>query len=336
MTEKYNNISVIGAGAWGTALAHVLASAGRKVTLYAREPRLASHINANHVNDTYLTGLTLNASIRATSDLAEAVSGANIILTATPSQFFRDLLTKLKPLLKPGAPLVNAAKGIEVATGGLLSEVAAEIVPDQPYAVLSGPNFAHEAAKGLPAAATFATHAKHADAAHWAGAFSSRSFRPYLSHDPVGAEISGAVKNVIAIACGIVDGKGLGQNAKAAVMTRGMAEIKRLGLKKGAEAETFLGLSGLGDLVLTCSSMSSRNYSLGAALGKGETLADILAKRNSVAEGVTTAKAIALHAHKLGVSMPICEAVNNVLHHGANIDTVIKDLLSRDLKDEND
>jgi glycerol-3-phosphate dehydrogenase (NAD(P)+) len=330
----YNSISVIGAGAWGTALAHTLAGAGRKVTLYAREPGLAETINAKHENSVYLTGIPLHAAIHATGDLAEAVKGADIVLTVTPAQYFHGLLGKLKPLLRPGLPLVNAAKGIEMSTGRLPSEVAAEVLPGQPFAVLSGPNFAHEVARGLPAAATFATEAAHKEAAGWAQAFSSRGFRPYLSHDPVGAEIAGAVKNVIAIACGIVDGKGLGQNAKAAVMTRGMAEIKRLGLRRGAQAETFLGLSGLGDLTLTCSSMSSRNYSLGAALGKGENLEDILSRRNSVAEGVTTARAIALNAHKLGVDMPISEAVDKILHHKADVDAVIRDLLSRDLREE--
>jgi glycerol-3-phosphate dehydrogenase (NAD(P)+) len=329
-----NNIAVIGAGAWGTALAHMLASAGRKVSLFAREPGLAGNINTKHDNNLYLTGIPLHAGIFATDDLAKAVQGAEIILTVTPAQYFRDMLGSLKPHLKPGMPVVNAAKGIEMSTGKLPSEVAAETLPDQPFAVLSGPNFAHEVAKGLPAAVTFAVPVANKNVQAWAQALSSRTFRLYLSHDPVGAEIAGAVKNVVAIACGIVDGKGLGQNAKAAVMTRGMAEIRRLGVKRGAQAETFLGLSGLGDLTLTCSSMSSRNYSLGASLGKGEALEDILSRRNSVAEGVTTARAIALNAHKLGVEMPICEAVDKILHHKADIDAIIGALLARDLKEE--
>lgn len=334
MTQKQSHISVIGAGAWGTALAQVFAEAGHSITLYAREPGLANNINVNKHNDLYLTGIPLSSNIHATDSLTGAVKGADIILLVTPTQFVRSVLAELKPHLPPQAPIVSCAKGIEIATGKLLSEVAAEILPGTPYAVLSGPTFAHEVARGLPTAVTFATSAKTEQAEKWAQILSSKTFRPYLSHDVVGAEIGGAIKNVIAIACGIVDGKGLGQNAKAAVMTRGIAEIKRLGLKRGAEADTFLGLSGLGDLTLTCNSMSSRNYSLGSALGHGRKLDDILGERRSVAEGVTTARAIALNAHKLHVEMPIAAAVDKILHHGADINAVISGLLSRDLKQE--
>ncbi len=329
-----NNIAVIGAGAWGTALAQVLAEAGRNVTLYARASELAAAINQSHENTVYLPGVALNPRIHATSYLAEAAKNADILLLVTPSQFIRNLLSKLKPHLPPRVPLVNCAKGIEVTTGKFLSEVAAEIVPDAPYAVLSGPTFAHEVARGLPAAVTFATAAPKQQAQAWAQALSGKTFRPYLSGDPTGAEIAGAVKNVIAIACGIVEGRRLGQNAKAAVMTRGIAEIKRLGMKSGAEADTFLGLSGIGDLTLTCHSMSSRNYSLGVELGQGHKLQDILSKRLTVTEGITTARAIATHAHKMGVEMPISAAVDRVLHHAADISGVIDELLARDLKQE--
>ena len=328
MTQPQTNIAIIGAGAWGTALAQALADAGHNISLYARSTELAEAINAHGQNENYLSGIFLNNNIHATSIIQKAVAGASIILLATPAQFVRGALTEIKPHLPPGALLVSCAKGIEIATGKLLSEVAAEIIPDAPYGVLSGPTFAYEVARGLP------TAVKSDHAEQWVRTLSSRNFRPYLSHDVPGAEISGAVKNVIAIACGIVEGKNLGENAKAAVMTRGMAEIKRLGMKRGAEADTFLGLSGIGDLTLTCNSMASRNYSLGVMLGQGRKLANIMAERNTVAEGVTTARAIALNAHKLQVEMPISEAIDRVLHQGTDIDTVIQELLSRDLKQE--
>jgi glycerol-3-phosphate dehydrogenase (NAD(P)+) len=332
MNRILNNIAVIGAGAWGTALAQVFAEAGRHVFLYARDPGLAAAINEKHQNDMYLPGILLNPHIRATAHLAEAVSHAEIALLVTPTQFVRDTLAKLKPHLPKNILLVNCAKGIEIASGKLLSGVAAEIVPEYHYAVLSGPTFASEVAKGLPTAVTLAVSVPAQQAQLWAGALSSKTFRPYISHDPVGAEIAGAVKNVIAIACGIVEGNGLGQNAKAAVMTRGMAEIKRLGLKKGAEPDTFLGLSGIGDLTLTCHSLFSRNYSLGVELGRGKTLKDILVGRRTVAEGVTTAKAVADCAIEMKIDMPICIAVNQILHHAATVDDIIKELLARHLK----
>lgn len=332
MTSKSTHIAIIGAGAWGTALAQVLSDAGHTITLYARSSELATAINSYGQNETYLSGIFLNNTVRATAFVKEAVTKAEIVLLATPTQFIRHVLTELKPHLPAGVPVVSCAKGIEIATGKLLSEVAADVVPNAPYGVLSGPTFAYEVAKGLPTAVTFAV--KSDKAQQWAQSLSSKSFRPYVSHDVVGAEISGALKNVIAIACGIVEGKSLGENAKAAVMTRGMAEIKRLGLKRGAEADTFVGLSGVGDLTLTCNSMASRNYSLGVMLGQGRKLANIMAERNTVAEGVTTARAISLNAPKLGVEMPICSAIDKILHQEADINAIIDGLLSRDLKPE--
>ncbi len=329
-----NKISIIGAGAWGTALAQVFAEAGHTVTLYARSESLAAALRDEGQNETYLPGVALSRNIRVTSHLAEAIKDAGIVLLVTPTQHVRHLLGALKSHLAPGAVLVNCAKGIEISSGKLLGEIAAEIAPDMAYAVLSGPTFAHEVARGLPAAVTFATTAPAAKSQAWAQALSAKTFRPYLPHDPIGAEIAGALKNVVAIACGIVEGKKLGENAKAAVMTRGMAEIKRFGVKKGANAETFLGLAGIGDLTLTCHSLASRNFSLGVGLGQGRKLADIMAERKSVSEGVTTARAIAEHAQKLGVDMPIAAAVYNILYHHADIDTVVGALLSRDLKEE--
>jgi len=328
-----NNIAVIGAGAWGTALAEIFSRAGRDVTLYARDANLAADINARHENKTYLPGAALHGELEVTADMLTAVGDADLIVLATPAQHLRATLAAFKPYLPKGVPLINSAKGIEVETGYLLSEVVAEAAPGHPYAILSGPTFATEAVKGLPTAITLAAN-DEAQAERWAHVLRGKAFRPYYASDVIGVEIAGALKNVMAIACGIVEGKKLGQNAKAAVMTRGIAEIKRFGLKRGAKAETFLGLAGIGDLTLTCSSMTSRNFSLGAELGQGKALAGILASRNSVAEGVATAAAAAGYAVKHNVDMPICQAVNAVLHKGANVDALVQDLLSRNLRSE--
>ncbi len=328
-------IMVLGAGAWGTALAQALAKEGRAVALCAREAALAAEINGARENKTYLPGIALSPAVAATADLAAAAQDADIVLLATPTQFARTAMRALKPHLSPAALVVNCAKGIEIENGKLLFEAAAETLPGQPYAVLSGPTFAAEVAQGLPAAVTFATRAAPEEAARAARTLSTKTFRLYLSSDVTGAEIAGAVKNVIAIACGIVEGKNLGLNARAAVMTRGIAEMKRLGLKRGADAETFLGLSGIGDLALTCNATASRNFSLGLALGRGQKLANVLAARRSVAEGVATARAIAVNARTFGVEMPICAAVDGILHQNADIDRVIAGLMERDLKEEN-
>jgi glycerol-3-phosphate dehydrogenase (NAD(P)+) len=334
VTTKLNHISIIGAGAWGTALAEVLADAGRVVTLYARSADLADAICSQRENALYLPGVRLNPAICATHDAAVAVQGADLVLLTTPAQFLRGTLKFLKPLLPAGVPLVNCAKGIEIETGKLLSEVARDVVPLHPYAVFSGPTFAGEVARGMPAAVTLATAADAALGRLWAESLHGKSLRPYLSSDPVGAEASGALKNVIAIACGIVEGKKLGQNARAAIMTRGMAEIKRFGLLKGAAVDTFLGLSGLGDLTLTCNSMASRNFSLGYEIGSGGRLQDIMASRRTVAEGVATARAITILAETGSIDMPICRGVDRILHGGAQVDEVIAGLLTRSLRSE--
>jgi glycerol-3-phosphate dehydrogenase (NAD(P)+) len=331
MTGTPNKIFIVGAGAWGTALAKALADAGRDVTLYARSAHLVDAVNKVKRNPLYLPDVILNSAIRATNDPA-AARNAELVLLVTPAQFLRETLKLFRPHLPPGAPLVNCAKGIEAATGKLMSEVLKEEAAGRPHAILSGPNFAVEVAKGLPAAATLATTSEGGPA--WAETLHTKTLRPYLSDDVTGAEISGAVKNVIAIACGIVEGKGLGQNARAAVMTRGMAEIRRLGMAKGAKAETFLGLSGLGDLTLTCNSMNSRNFSLGAEIGAGKKAQDVLKTRRSVAEGVETARAVAKMAEDLKIDMPICRAVDHILHGGGSADEVIAGLLSRVLKSE--
>lgn len=336
MTAAIKHIAVIGAGSWGTALGDIVRRAGGSAVLYARDPSLADTINARHENPVYLPGLKLHEALRATADIAQALDGADMVLAVTPVQFMREMANKLAPHLKAGIPVVNCAKGIEIATGQLPAEIMAEELPQNPYAALSGPTFASEVIRGLPAAATFATTAPQDVAAVWAQTLKSPTFRPYIGHDVAGVDVAGAVKNVIAIACGVVEGQKLGQNARAAVMTRGMAEISRFGRARGAKAETFLGLSGVGDLMLTCNSMTSRNFSLGHALGQGQSLDEVMQSRRTVAEGVATARALAMAAHKSGIDMPICAAVDHILHHGAKVADMIQDLLSRAIKTEAD
>ncbi len=325
-------IGVIGAGAWGTALALAARRAGREVVLWARDPELAREINARHENARYLPDVPLDAEIRATASLAEAAA-CDALLLVTPAQAQREIAGQLAPHLGPARPLVICSKGIERGTGLLMTEVLAEVLPGRAAAVLSGPTFALEVARGLPTAVTLAAE----DAALGAvlvKALGSRSFRPYLSDDPLGAQIGGAVKNVIAIACGIVTGRGLGDNARAALITRGLAEVVRLGRARGARPETLMGLSGLGDLTLTCSSRLSRNYSLGVALGEGETLEALMAGRRSVAEGVFSAEATLALARKLGVEMPIAAGVDAILNQGAPIEAAIEALLARPFRVE--
>jgi glycerol-3-phosphate dehydrogenase (NAD(P)+) len=325
-------IGVIGAGAWGTALALAARRAGREVVLWARDPELAREIETRHENSRYLSGVPLDPEIRTTADLAEAAA-CDALLLVTPAQAQRDIAEQLAPHLGPARPLVVCSKGIERGSGQMMTEVLAEVLPGRAVAVLSGPTFALEVARGLPTAVTLAAE----DAALGAvlvKALGSRAFRPYLSDDVVGAQIGGAVKNVIAIACGIVTGRKLGDNARAALITRGLAEVVRLGRARGARPETLMGLSGLGDLTLTCTSRLSRNYSLGVALGEGETLAALMAGRRSVAEGVFSAEATLALAQTLGVEMPITGGVDAILNQGAPIEAAIEALLARPFRAE--
>ena len=326
-------LAVVGAGAWGTALAEVAARAGRATCLWARDPVLAETIARQHENPAYLPGIRLDPAITATSDLDIALTGADAALVVVPAQFLRGVLIGMADCLRVGLPLLLCAKGIETESLQTMSEVAGETVPQSPIAVLSGPSFAAEAARGLPTAVAIASRDPALSGA-FVTALGSARFRPYSSADLVGVEIGGAVKNVLAIACGIVEGRGLGDNARAALITRGLAEMVRLGLAKGAEAETFRGLSGLGDLVLTCTAAQSRNYALGTALGRGDTLVEALAGRRSVVEGVATAAALARLAARLHIEMPITAAVDAVLHRGMAIDAMIEALLSRPYRAE--
>jgi glycerol-3-phosphate dehydrogenase (NAD(P)+) len=325
------NFGIIGGGAWGTALAQTLRRAGRGVSLWAREAEVVESVNRARENPLFLPGIRLEAGIRATSDLAEAARADAVLLTC-PAQHLRAILGALAPHLK-GAKLLLCTKGIEEKTGALMSEVAAEALPRTALAVLSGPTFAREVAAGLPTAVTLAASDAKLGAA-FVEALGTPGFRPYLSADPVGAQIGGAVKNVMAIACGILMGRKIGDNARASVITRGLAEMVRLALAKGAKSETLMGLSGLGDLALTCTGAQSRNLSLGVALGEGQSLAAILAARRSVAEGVTSAPACAGLAARLKVEMPITEAVEAILHKGAAIEREITSLLARPFKTE--
>jgi glycerol-3-phosphate dehydrogenase (NAD(P)+) len=326
-------VAVIGAGAWGTALGLVAARAGIAVTLWARDPAIIEAINRQHENPVYLPGIALDPALTAAADPAASLVGANAALIVVPAQFLRGIVERLASALPPGLPLLLCAKGIETRSLLTMSEVAAELAPASPVAVLSGPSFAAEVARGLPTAVTIASR-DPALAQAFVAALGNPRFRPYSSADTVGAEIGGAAKNVLAIACGIVEGRGLGDNARAALITRGLAEMVRLGLAKGADAETFRGLSGLGDLVLTCTAAQSRNYALGVALGRGAALAEALAGRRSIVEGVATAAAITQLAARLGIEMPITSAVDAVLHRSMAIDAMVEGLLNRPYRSE--
>ena len=332
MTAAIERIGVIGGGAWGTALAQAAARAGRSALLWAREPDVVEAINAGRGNPRFLPGVELAPALRATTRLDE-VAAADAVLLVAPAQHLRAVCRELAHGLRPGVPAVVCAKGIEGGSCALMTEAAGAALPGVPLAVLSGPTFAAEVARGLPAAVTLAC----ADAgigAALVAALGSRTFRPYLSDDPIGAQIGGAVKNVLAIACGVVEGRRFGDNARAALITRGLAEMVRLGLALGGRAETLMGLSGLGDLTLTCTSKQSRNMSLGWALGEGRALADILAERQSVAEGVHSAAAVVALAARVVADMPICAAVDAILNRGAAIDATIDGLLARPFRGE--
>ncbi|MBV9554874.1 MAG: NAD(P)-dependent glycerol-3-phosphate dehydrogenase, partial [Alphaproteobacteria bacterium] len=297
-------LAIIGGGAWGTALATVVRRAGGDVVVWARDPATAAAINERHENAVYLPGVVLDPAIAATAELPDAVSGADAALLVVPAQFLRAVLVELAPRLPARLPLLLCAKGIE--TGSLLrmSEIAEALCPGHPLAVLSGPSFATEVARDLPTAVVVASRATELTE-RFVAALATPRFRPYRSQDPVGVELGGAVKNVLAIACGVVDGLRLGDNARAALITRGLAEMTRLGVAAGARAETFAGLSGLGDLVLTCGATQSRNHALGVALGRGEKLAATLAARRAVVEGVATAASVTQLAARLRVEMPV-------------------------------
>ena len=323
-------IGVIGAGAWGTALAQALASDGSQVLLWAREPELVDEINSTRRNSLFLPGLALAETIGATNSIGD-LAELSLLIVVPPAQFVAHVLSGL-----PDAPrdLVLCSKGIEAGTGRLMADVAREAAPSGRIAVLSGPTFAHEVAAGLPTAVTLACSGGEEQWLRLAPAISRPALRPYYSDDITGAEIGGAVKNVLAIACGVVEGLQLGQNARAALIARGYAEMVRFGLARGARAETLAGLCGLGDLVLTCSSTASRNFSLGKALGQGQSAAAALEGKASVAEGAHTAPILAALARREGIALPIVFAVETLLAGKAAARDVVAGLLSRPLRAE--
>jgi glycerol-3-phosphate dehydrogenase (NAD(P)+) len=328
------HIGVIGAGAWGTALAQVAAKGGHRVTLWALEPEVVTSIREKHENTAFLPDVALSPSISCTDRLS-ALCAADAILAVVPAQFMRATLQKMEQYLPAGTPVILCSKGIEQGSLKLMTHVLAETLPGCVGAVLSGPSFAKDVAIGLPTAVTLAC-ADPQLGAKLVDMLGIATFRPYLASDLIGAEIGGAVKNVLAIACGMAQGQNLGESARAALITRGFAEMTRLGVALGGQAKTLAGLCGLGDLVLTCSSTSSRNFALGLALGQGLSLTQALAGKRSVAEGAATAPALLALAHKEGVSMPICEGVAAILAGRVGVGHAIEALLSRPFKTEAD
>lgn len=329
-----DTLGIIGGGAWGTALAIMAQTAGLDVMIWAREAEVVQAINDTHENTPYLPGVKLDTAIKATSDLKQAAS-QQALLVVTPAQHTRAVLQDLKPHISPGTLVAMCSKGIEQGSHKFMSQVLAETLPAAEPAILSGPSFAAEVARKLPTAVTLAGNSLET-VEPLAEALKGPTFRPYLSDDMIGAQIGGAVKNVLAIACGIVEGRKLGVSAKAALMTRGFAELTRLGRILGAKPETLRGLSGLGDLILTCSSSLSRNMSLGLALGEGQTLEQILGARQSVTEGVYSASVVVEIADAHNIDMPICKSVHMITSKGADIDQTITDLLNRPLRTEDD
>jgi glycerol-3-phosphate dehydrogenase (NAD(P)+) len=317
-------LGVVGGGAWGTALAQVAASGGRETLLWALEPEVIEAINHRHENPLFLPGIPLNEAIRATFSFAE-LDSCDAWLVVTPAQHTRSVLERAPAGERP---LILCSKGIDERSGKLLHEVAFEVCPSSPVAVLSGPTFAHEVAAGLPTAVTLACEDR-ALGEKLRARINLVHFRTYCTDDVAGAEVGGAVKNVLAIACGIVEGKRLGQNARAALIARGLAEMTRFGIAMGGRRETLAGLSGLGDLVLTCSSTSSRNFSLGKAIGEGRPVADLMTDRRTVAEGAHTAPVLDRIARERGIEMPIVAAVNALLKAEAGVEAILEALLSR-------
>jgi glycerol-3-phosphate dehydrogenase (NAD(P)+) len=330
-SSPYRTIAVLGAGAWGTALALVAAGAGTKTILWALEKDVADGIAATRENARYLPGVTLPPSIETTTDIARA-RDADAVLLVSPAQHVRSMLQKLKGVLKPQIPVVICAKGVERSSALLLPEVLLEVLPSAEAAMLSGPSFANDVAKGLPTAVTIAARLPIAE--RLAASLAHGSFRPYVSEDVIGVALGGAAKNVYAIACGMVEGAGFGESARAAILSRGFAELLRLSGPLGAKAETLMGLSGLGDLVLTATSMSSRNFALGVALGRGAPLKAMQSEGKPLAEGALTASALVRRAKKQGVELPIAECVAAVLEGGFSVKDAAERLLSRPLSKE--
>jgi len=336
MTTNYERIAVIGGGSWGTALAGRLATKGHDTLLWAFEPELVDEINSVHTNSLYLPGISLHPTLACTGSLEEAVSGRGIVLLVTPVQVMRNVLKQLAQHISPDAVIANASKGIELETLLSVSQLCVELLGDQAlsrYVALSGPTFAREVAQDLLSLIVAAS--RNDDSAKRVQAALSGPFlRVYTNSDVVGVELGGAVKNVIAIAAGICDGLGFGHNARAALITRGLSEMNRLGQAMGAHASTFAGLAGMGDLVLTCTGDLSRNRSVGFKLGQGQRLVDVLAEMRMVAEGVKSAESIYQLSCRMGVEMPIVEKTYQILHEDKPARQAVIELMARDLKAE--
>jgi glycerol-3-phosphate dehydrogenase (NAD(P)+) len=320
-------IGVIGGGAFGTALACVVRRSGHDTILWAREQEVVAAINREGANPVFLPGIPLAPGIRATDELAAAAAGADFLLLAPPAQHMRAVTARLRPFLKSGTPVVTCSKGIERNTCALMAQVIAETLPGSPVAVLSGPSFAHDIAVDLPAGVTLAC-ADPMLGERLAHAIGTTRFRTYLSDDVTGALLGGVLKNVLAVASGIAMGKKLGESARATLFARGLAEMARLGVAMGGRIETFMGLSGAGDLNLSCNSPNSRNTSLGIALGEGKDLNAVLRSRVTVQEGVHSAESVAVLAKRHDVDMPIVMAVDRLLNHGEGVDAAIAGLLA--------
>jgi len=329
-------IAVIGGGSWGTALASRLAANGNDTVLWAYEAELVSEITTRHTNSLYLPGINLHPTLACTGNLEQAVSGRSIVLLVTPVQVMRGVIKQLAPFIAADTIIANASKGIELETLQTVSQVCGELLGEAAlarYVGLSGPTFAREVAQELPSLIVAAS--RNSSASHRVQkVFSCPCLRVYTNGDVIGVELGGAVKNVIAIAAGICDGLGFGYNARAALITRGLAEMNRLGLAMGAQAATFAGLAGMGDLVLTCTGDLSRNRTVGFKLGQGMKLADILAEMRMVAEGVKSAESVYQLACKLGVEMPIVEKTYQILHEDKPARQAVIELMARDLKAE--
>ena len=325
--QAMETFGVIGAGAWGTALSVSLRRAGRTVVLWDHEQTHVAELARTRQNVRHLPGITLDHGIVLTQDLAQAAA-ADAVLLVIPAQHIRSLCTAMAPLMAAKTPVLIAAKGIEMSTGSLMTEVVAQCLPGIIPAILSGPTFAEEVAQGLPSVITLACQDGQVGR-ELVQSLGTATFRPYLSDDVIGAQVGGAVKNVLAIACGIVEGRGLGDNARAALVTRGLAELTRFAVAKGGHPQTLMGPAGLGDLVLTASSAQSRNYSLGYSLGKGVSLADALDRAKGVTEGVWTSGIVVESATKMGLEMPVCAAVDAVINKGVALDDAIAQLLNR-------
>jgi len=327
-------VCVVGAGSWGTTVA-ALTSHNATTTLWARRPQLADEINSTHRNSAYLADATLPDALRADSDLAHALAGADVVAMAVPSQGFRAVINEVSKYVGDRVPIVSLSKGLEQSTFKRMSEVIADVMPNNPVAVLSGPNLAKEILAGQPAASVIAC-TDEAIARELVAVFSRPTFRLYTNPDVIGCEIGGVVKNVVAIAAGISQGFGFGENSKATLVTRGLAEMSRLGVALGAQSATFSGLAGMGDVMATCASMHSRNTQVGVRLGRGENIDEIVASMNMIAEGVKSSASVVELAHRHSVEMPIAEQVAAVCAGKVSAAEALRALMSRQSKSEFD